>query len=317
MEDFTALLKDKKPNLSEMSVKIYNSCWSSLKKLFERKDNEIDFLLNPKAVIKTLEENYSKLNSIKLKLACVVVILKMLDETKYADEIKEYSNYIDSIASKINRETSMNKKTDKQKENWTTDEEQKVIEEHLLSKIPKNFIIKTNDQMIAFRNYILFILQNYLGTRNDLADAKIMYRPKNIEPLKEDKEHNFILLDRKSKKVSYLMNNYKTEKTMGSIESDINPEYYTVLTKYLKNILEFNTDGYLMLNDNMKTKMTNNRLGVIYSGLAEGSGVEKKLSTTLTRHINASKNMKAYEEIKKQAQQMGHSLATHIEYMKK
>lgn len=314
MDDFAGLLKEKKPNLSEMSVKVYLSCWSSLKKLFERENNDIDFLLDTKNVIKTLEDKYDKLNSIKLKLACVVVILKTLDADKYEDEIKEYNNAIDAMASKINRVVSMNKKTEKQKENWTSQEEMQTIEDHLLSLVPKNFVIKTNQQMIAFRNYILFVLQNFLGTRNDLAQSKIMFRPKNVDSL--DKEHNYILLQKKGKKVSYLMNNYKNEKKMGSIESDIDSKYYDVLAKYMKSVLEFNSDGYLMLNDNMKTPMTNNRLGVVYSGLAEGSGVDKKLSTTLTRHINASKGLDEVEQLKADAKKMGHSLAMHIKYMK-
>jgi len=314
MDDFAGMLKEKKPNLSEMSVKVYLSCWSSLKKLFERENNDIEFLLDTKNVIKTLEGKYEKLNSIKLKLACVVVILKTLDAEKYADEIKEYNDTIDSMASKINRVVSMNKKTEKQKENWTSQEEMQTIEDHLLSLVPKNYVIKTNQQMIAFRNYILFILQNFLGTRNDLAQSKIMFRPKNVDDL--DKEHNYILLQKRGKKVSYLMNNYKNEKKMGSIESDIDSKYYDVLAKYMKSVLEFNSDGYLMLNDNMKTPMTNNRLGVIYSGLAEGSGVDKKLSTTLTRHINASKGLDEVEQLKAEAKKMGHSLAMHIKYMK-
>jgi len=314
MDDFAGLLKQKKPNLSEMSVKVYLSCWSSLKKLFERDNNDIDFLLDTKNVIKTLEGKYDKLNSIKLKLACVVVILKTLDAEKYEDEIKEYNNAIDAMASKINRVVSMNKKTESQKENWTSQEEMQTIEDHLLSLVPKNFVIKTNQQMIAFRNYILFVLQNFLGTRNDLAQSKIMFRPKNVDSL--DKEHNYILLQKKAKKVSYLMNNYKNEKKMGSIESDIDSKYYDVLAKYMKSVLEFNSDGYLMLNDNMKTPMTNNRLGVVYSGLAEGSGVDKKLSTTLTRHINATKGLDEVEQLKAEAKKMGHSLAMHIKYMK-
>jgi len=315
MDDFAGLLKEKKPNLSEMSVKVYLSCWSSLKKIFERDNNDIDFLLDTKNVIKTLEGKYDKLNSIKLKLACVVVILKTLDADKYADQIKEYNDAIDAMASKINRVVSMNKKTEKQKQNWTTEEEMQTIEDHLLSLVPKNFVIKTNQQMIAFRNYILFVLQNFLGTRNDLAQSKIMYRPKNVDDL--DKEHNYILLQKKGKKVSYLMNNYKNEKKLGSIESDIDSKYYDVLVKYMKSVLEFNSDGYLMLNDNMRTPMTNNRLGVVYSGLAEGSGVDKKLSTTLTRHINASKGLDEIEELRKQAKMQGHSLQQHINYMKK
>lgn len=315
MDNFEALLKKEKPNLTETSVKVYVSCWSSLKKLFDRDDNSIEFLLDPKNVIKTLEDKYDKLNSIKLKLACIVVILKTLDAEKYADEIKEYNTAIDAMATQINRKTAMNKKTESQKDNWTTEEEMKTIEDYLLSKVPSNFVIKSNSQMIAFRNYVLYVLQNFLGTRNDLAKAKIMFRPKKPEDL--DKETNYILLKKSGKKVSYLMNNYKTDKKMGSIESDIDPKYYDMLVKYMKATNEFNPEGYLMLNDNMKTPMTNNRLGVVYSGLAEGSGVDKKLSTTLTRHINASKGMDEMEEIKKRAKMMGHSLTQAIQYMKK
>ena len=213
MDNFEALLKKEKPNLTETSVKVYVSCWSSLKKLFEQDDNSIEFLLQPKSVIKKLEDKYDKLNSIKLKLACIVVILKTLDAEKYADEIKEYNLAIDAMATQINRKTAMNKKTESQKDNWTTEDEMKTIEDYLLSKVPSNFVIKSNSQMIAFRNYVLFVLQNFLGTRNDLAKAKIMFRPKKPEDL--DTETNYILLKKSGKKVSYLMNNYKTDKKMG------------------------------------------------------------------------------------------------------
>ena len=50
--------------------------------------------------------------------------------------------------------------------------------------------------------------------------------------------------------------------------------------------------------------------------VAEGSGVDKKLSTTLTRHINASKCLDEVEQLKAEAKKMGHSLAMHIKYMK-
>jgi hypothetical protein len=71
----------------------------------------------------------------------------------------------------------------------------------------------------------------------------------------------------------------------------------------------------LFLNEDCKTMMTANRLGVVFAGLGQLAGVDKKLSTTVVRHQKASANFEAMKKIEADAKQMGHSVAQHINYM--
>jgi hypothetical protein len=73
---------------------------------------------------------------------------------------------------------------------------------------------------------------------------------------------------------------------------------------YKKAVDLFTTDNWFLLNDNASSKMTRNRLGVIYSTL--GQSINKKLGTSMNRHIQLS-NLIPIKAIKDLTNKMGNS----------
>jgi hypothetical protein len=240
--------------------------------------------------------------------------LKLTDEPLYKAEIAKYKEYMDILRLKVDKVNDEHKMTEKQTEKWVSDEEKDKILDYLKSNLSSKKII-TDIQLINYRNYILYVLQNELGTRNDLAYSLIMYRPTEKKVALLPTTENYILLNKKDKTIQYVMNVYKTAKSNGQIVSPIKADLYPDLDKYMKGLKIYNGDGWLFLNDDCKTRMTANRLGVVFAGLGLLAGVDKKLSTTVLRHQKASANFDAMKKIKADAKQMGHSVEQHLNYM--
>ena len=320
MENFTALLAEKKPTLSPQTVKMYVSGWNGLRKMFERPDDDysVEFLSNVKEVVEKMRndpKNYKE-SSIKFKLALVVVILRLTDEEKHKKAIEDYNLIIDMLSAKLTGKTEEHTKTEKMEGGWITADEGTQILSYLKSNVSAKKSIVTIEQLLNMRNYILYAVQNALGTRNDLAYAKLIFRPpseKKFKALPED--NNYIMLNKTTKTVSYIMNVYKTAKSTGKNVVEMGGDLYEDLVRYEKALRNFTEEGWMFLNEDGKTRMSANRLGVIYASLAKLAGVDKKLSTTTLRHQKASAHFGKIKEIAEEAKAMSHTLEQHINYM--
>jgi hypothetical protein len=144
-----------------------------------------------------------------------------------------------------------------------------------------------------------------LPTRNDLADSKIIFSsPSKLKDLSD--EWNYILLDKRTKKIKYLLNNYKTAKSYGQKIISLNDSLYPIMVSYKNAVDKYNGgQSWAFLNNNATEKLSRNRLGVVYKGLGEFVG--KKLGTTLNRHLAVSRvvPLKAMQDF---ADKMGHSI---------
>jgi hypothetical protein len=244
-------------------------------------------------------------------------MLKMTDADRYKGELIKYKDYAEMLRSKADAKTADHQITEKQAEKWMSEEEKDKIVAYLKSNLSAKKII-TPIQLINYRNYILYVLQTELGTRNDLAYSIILYRPTEKKVKMLPPTENYILLNKKDKTVQYVMNVYKTSKSHGQIVSPIKAELYADLDKYYKGLKVYTGEIVggvpLFLNEDCKTRMTANRLGVVFAGLGQLAGVDKKLSTTVVRHQKASANFDAIKKIEADANQMGHSVAQHIMY---
>jgi hypothetical protein len=206
------------------------------------------------------------------------------------------------LSNNIKTELSSSEKNTKQKENWLDDDDVKKLDENLLAKLPKDGI-RTAKDLMNFRNYVLFKIYQDNPTRNELADSKIIFKPsKKSEALND--EYNFIILDKKAKSIMYQMNQYKTSKNYGQKNVEINKELYPLFLAYKKAIDLFTSDDWFLLNDNASSKMTRNRLGVVYSLL--GQSINKKLGTSMNRHIQLS-NLIPVKAIKDLTDKMANS----------
>ena len=323
--DFKTLLETKKQNLATSTVKAYISGWNAIRKMFKipAGDLSVDFLKNVESVIDTIRvESNDNINTLKFKIAVVLEVLKLTDDTLYRGEIAKYKEYMDMLRAKVDKINEEHLKTPKQAEKWVSEEEKDIILEYLKSNLSAKKII-TPEQLLNYRNYVLYVLQNELGTRNDLAYSIIMPRPtteKKVGLLPTTE--NYILLNKKDKSIQYIMNIYKTAKTHGQIVTTINSELYPVLDKYMKGLKIYVSDAEgvvggvpLFLNEDCKTRMTANRLGVVFAGLGQLAGLDKKLSTTVLRHQKASANFEAMKKIAADAKTMGHTVGQHLNYM--
>jgi hypothetical protein len=305
--EINKLLSDKRPDLSQLSIKTYASCILKILELTKSKDLNILYD-EPKKIINILDENYKSPNTKKTKIASIVVFLKILDNEKEKNKInkamEQYAGAIDKYSDEIKSNLSTNMKSKEEKDNWTNEKDVVDIKEKLFELIPKQ--IKTLNDYIKFRNYIIYIIYQEIPSRSDIADSKILYSSK--KPLSD--EFNYIILDKKHKTILYKMNNYKTSSTYGTKNIELNSALYNILDKYKKEVDKFNNENWFLLNDSGE-KLTRNRLGVIYSKLAQNVGINKKLGISLNRHIHIS-NLIPIEKMKELSNKMGNSVGEQV-----
>jgi hypothetical protein len=304
-KDIAKLIFKEKPTLSELSIKTYANCIIKIMQFLKTSSYD-DLYKDSNKVVKILHEKYDKSNTIKTKLASLIVYLRCIkNDTNSKDidvAINIYSKVIDMLSNNIKTELSSSEKNTKQKENWLDDNDVKKLDENLLAKLPKDGI-RTAKDLMNFRNYVLFKIYQDNPTRNELADSKIIFKPsKKSEALND--EYNFIILDKKNKSIMYQMNQYKTSKNYGQKNVEINKELYPLFLAYKKAIDLFTVENWFLLNDNASSKMTRNRLGVVYSLL--GQSINKKLGTSMNRHIQLS-NLIPVKAIKNLTDKMANS----------
>ena len=299
------LIHTEKPTLSEMSVKTYANCIIKIMEILKTTSYD-DLYKDAHKVVKILHERYDKSNTIKTKLASLIVYLRCIRNEKNSKEIDTaidvYSKVIDMLNNDIKMELSSSEKNAKQKENWLNDEDISNLDINLASLLPKEGI-RTAKDLMHLRNYIIFKIYQDNPTRNEIADSKIIFKPtKKSEPLSD--EYNYIMLDKKAKTITYQMNQYKTSKNYGQKNVAINKDLYPLFVAYKKAIDMFTKESWFLLNDNAVSKMTRNRLGVVYSIL--GQSINKKLGTSMNRHIQLS-NLIPVKAIKDLTDKMGNS----------
>ena len=320
MENFKDLLIAKNPNYSQQTLTTYLTSWKTMKNMFARENDDIDFLFNTKEVVDKLAEKYKSLNTLKTKLAVCVAIMRLIDEEKCMRYIEAYNAEIDKCSIELNKLKVTHTKTEKMENSWISKEEEAQIEIYLKSLLNKNYKCLTQNDLINLRNYVIFKLQNRISGRNELAHSQIIYsNPYSKTKPTYNNENNYICLSQREKKVYYVMNVYKTAKTYGSKTIDLGGEYYELLKQYknaLNKIVPKSNENNIMFYDNdCNTKLSTNRFGVVYSTLGEIIG--KKLSTTVQRHIRASETgltIDQLQKIKENADMMNHSVETHLEY---
>jgi hypothetical protein len=311
--EIAKIIQTKKADLSAMSIKTYANAVNKVMELMGSTALN-DLITKADEVIKTLKEKYEKPNTIKTKIASIVVLLKSIDPPKpkakkaFEDALAIYGKSIESLTGDIKKDLSDGEKTDKMKTNWLSAEEVDKLKVHLKSLVPEE--VKSSKDLAHFRNYVLYLLYEDLPTRNDLADSKIIFSsPSKLKELSD--EWNYILLDKRTKKIKYLLNNYKTAKSYGQKVISLNDNLYSIMVAYKNAVDKYNGgQSWAFLNNNATEKLSRNRLGVVYKGL--GDFVGKKLGTTLNRHLAVSRvvPLKAMKDL---ADKMGHSVPEAVE----
>lgn len=309
--EIAKILNEKKSDLSPLSLKTYTNAINKVLELIKSKSLP-DLYLKNDEIVKTLKKEYEKPNTIKTKLASIIVLIRCLETPKNKKAVdkalSEYGSEIEKLTTDIKGNLVNGEKSDKMKVNWISPEDASKIKECLKEKVVEE--VKSPKDLMNFRNYVLFCLYQDIPSRNDLADAKLVWKPtKKAEKMSD--EYNYIILDKKANTAIYQMNQYKTAKSYGQKNIKISDDLYTTLRKYKEQVDKFNGGhNWAFLSNNANEKITRNRLGVVYSHF--GDCIGKKLSTTLNRH-QAVSSLVPIEKMKALADKMGNSVQEQTE----
>ena len=290
-------IKEKRPNISNSSLKTYESI---LRNLYDKMKGEEfktkgynmeNFSKYPTEVLKFLKDLPP--NKRKTILSALVVIT---DNKEYRelmlDDIKEY-----------NKEEAKQTKTDNQKTNWVEKEELNEMIKPL--RKTANLLYKkdklTPSDYQDIQNYIILVLYGgeYIPPRRskDYVDFKI----KNIDKNKDN------YMD----KNSFIFNSYKTVKTYGKQEVKIPNELKKIINKWIK----VNPTEYLLF-DKSFNKLSNVKLNQRLNKMfGKKSGVNMMRKTFLSSKY--SNLIKTKNELANDFKDMGSSLNQENIYIKK
>ena len=292
-----------KPNLKESSIKLYIT---NLKRIYReiecngRKDicnfDNLDFLNDYERVMQTLEDE--NLNTKKNRLIAIVVSLQATKANPKL--IERYTKEMIELAEQSNEQYKKQQKTDKQKENWVDYEDLVSLANDILKRVKKHNILTKDELTRAEYNLLqeMVVLRFYLNfpLRNDLADVKV------ISSKDEDnKKDNFLLVT--PEKISLILNDYKTAKTFGAQEYDIDKKFSKIVRIFLKH----NTSGYFITKTNRSQPISANGITKLLNRLFMRE-LDKKISTSMIRHITATydkrndKTLAELEELKRKVQ---------------
>jgi hypothetical protein len=255
MSDLKEFIKDKRPTLSEGSLKTYVSILRSLhKKIWGGNINVKDFD-NSKKVLEFLKELPA--NKRKTLLSALTVIT---DDAAYRKQMME-------DVSDYNKEINKQEKTENQKESWVTTEEVKTIYDML--KKNADLLYKksshSSSELQQIQNFIILALMSgvFIPPRRSLDYCE--FKIKNI-----NKETDNYL-----EKNKLVFNRYKTAKTYGQQSVDIPVQLRNILTKWSK----INPTDYLLVDTNgnkLNSVKLNQRFNSIFGG--------RKIATNQMRH---------------------------------
>ena len=255
MSDLKEFIKDKRPTLSEGSLKTYVSILRSLhKKIWGGNINVKDFD-DSKKVLEFLKE--LEPNKRKTLLSALVVIT---DDAAYRKKMMEdVSNY--------NKEINKQEKTENQKESWVSTEEVKTIYDTLKKNADLLYKKSTHSssELQQIQNFIILALMSgvFIPPRRSLDYCE--FKIKNI-----NKETDNYL-----EKNKLVFNRYKTAKTYGQQSVDIPVQLRNILTKWSK----INPSEYLLVDTNgnkLNSVKLNQRFNSIFGG--------RKIATNQMRH---------------------------------
>ena len=292
MSDLKALLQEKikenRPNLSTSSVKTYISILSNLYKKLNGEENIEWFKKEPEQILKYLEEKNDQTK--KTNLSALFILTG----------IQEYQSVMNTIMKKVNDDYKNQKMNEKQKDNWISINE--IKEKYNALSVDANLML--NKKKILNENVMMeFLLMSFL--------SGVIMPPRRSLDYSEMKIRSFdTKTDNYYKGNKFYFNKYKTVKTYGIQSLEIPKELNNVLKKWIK----LNENDYMIYSSNgnkLTPPQITRTLNKIFG---------KNISTSMLRHIYLTDVYKDIPKINKMenlADQMGHSVSTAMEYIKK
>jgi integrase len=312
-EELTSILKEKRPNLRDSSIKLYVNNMNKLSKLLEQPDfKNVDFLNNKESIEKALEGKSN--HTIKTYYASIVVVMMALGMNE--DIINKYRDDMEALQENYKNMVDTQKKTEKQEKNWLSYDELVGIMNKLRKKVNYEGILKKDtlsrkefdllQQHLVASLYLLEPDSNP-PIRLDYAPMKIISH-KDYESIKEPNENYLVIKSRNHKYFAF--NDYKTSRSYNEKKIKVGSKLNTVINNWLR----YNKSGYLLLNAKDEP-LSSNGLTKFINKIFNHTG--KKVSVSMIRHAYLSNRYEADNEDKKKiAEAMLHSTNQQTEYIK-
>jgi hypothetical protein len=291
MKDMIFQLENK--GLSQNTISMY------VKRLYIINDNKpfrsLTFLKDTEKIISSLKEKLSP--STQKSYAGTILSVLSLKDTKTNNKLKNvYNSFISDDDMKIIKE---HKTTDKQKENWISQEQINEVKDNLFkqsNEISTKENVSVTQYNTLLKNMLLSFFVN-LPPRRASDYALMKYQDDTT-----DKNFNYLT----SKNV-LVFHNYKTSKTHGTQEININKN--KALLKDIKMFLPHRKE-----NDNnfLLVKFTGKEFNTINDVTRTLNNIfGKKISTNMLRNMYVShKYGDMKEEMQSDAQAMAHTVDT-------
>ena len=314
--DLEATIKKVKPHLAPGSIRNY---LIYVRKTYERvtgkKDMEnLDWITDIDKVLDTMKDmkdttkrNY--LNSI------VIFSQAYTDDFEDTDYFKKYSEIRDKLNREIKERFTSGEKSEKQKDNWITQEEYEKIIDTYKKYFSKNKIFSKDidkDDARLLQEFALLKLYQQIPSRNDFATIKVITQREYQKIKKDTLEENYLVQDRD--KYYFIINRWKTKKNDDDrrridVPNDIK--------KVLKLLIRKQPEDYLFTNKN-GSPLRRNGLTKYLQGIFKKFYPEKKgVGSSMLRHIYlTSKYGEVKKEMEKDAELLAHSPAQQKHYIK-
>ena len=292
MVDIKQILHDEivknRPTLGISSIKTYISILINLNKKLNGDQNIEWFQTDHGKILNYLDDKNDQTKKTTLSALYVLTGLK------------EYQIEMNSIMKKVNDIYKDQKMNTKQEENWISIDEIKTKYDAL--HLEANSML--NKKKILNENVMMeFLLMSFL--------SGILIPPRRSLDFSELKIRNFdVKTDNYYKSGKLYFNKYKTAKTYGLQIVDLPKELNTILKKWIK----INNKDFMIYSSNGKqlscsqiTRILNKIFG-------------KRISTSMLRHIyltNLYKDVPKINQMQDLANEMGHSVSTALEYVKR
>lgn len=294
-------LKKNRPNLSEGSLKTYNSILSNLfKKVFPDEKMDLAKFNEHKKFLTFLTDMDG--GKRKTYLSALVVLCPKCDA---------YKELMMKDGQEYNSKQKLQQRTAKEEENWVEqDELMNICKEH---ETEAKKLMKLNNpeakDIQKIQNYILLSLVSgkYIPIRRSLDWTEMMFKGYNKD------DDNF--LEQGKKQFKFFFNIYKTKKFLNEQQVTVPPALRKILNDWIKLVERIYPENKYLLIDSKGNKLSPTKLTQRLNGI-----FGKKASINILRHsfiTEKYKNLPALEDLQEEATAMGHSLKEHLEYIKK
>ncbi len=288
--NITELIKEKRPNLKENSLKSY---LITLRKLNDNKEIEnLKFLKNFTEIMENI--NGFKLPTQRNKLTAILVVLSAFDKKEFEEVEMKYRKELEDRNKEYNDYIASHQKSEKQEKNWTSLADLKKVMNKYKKEAKANPTLKTVQPYLVSSLYLL-----QPPKRLDFSGMKIIKSRKD-----NDEKTNYLLNLGRNKKY-FIFNQFKTDGKFGSKEVLIPKDLNSVINLWLQV-----NKGDDFLYNVKGQNMTSNGLGKYITKIFKPTG--KSITLNLLRNIYVSENidLDAVKKAKEIAAAMDHSEST-------